>query len=716
METGPPLKHPLTLALMAAVILAPAAVFAVTGDAPQTLVLAAAGLAGSAVRRRPLPRSTRSLVYAGVAVLAAVTLSEMVFPVAPERFFLLPSHIYCPLLILLAAALTWLDQRESHVSGVVGLSLLAMMLAGNCMDFSTPYRRLPIRAGMYRHLLPGYAGAVAVQLGAAVALMARAAYVVAPAARRDGLAGLRRALVAGLLALVAAGTVLMRPLARSLEGFYQSRFEQFLRLGLRPRHGTRFAREVDLWQPAPADDPALGRVVLRALSREPPGYLRARAYLHYNNGRWTGPGPGNPLPFEQPGGHLAYSVFRRPPDRFGPALRRVDIYPDRSLRSEVLFVPGDSTVLELVADSLSHNDHGELTPEEWDPAVGYTAAGPETPPESAFQGPGADSAALAECLVVPDALREALAPFSAEAFDGAAPGDAPAALAALNRFFGRTFRYELGTVPNRTGDDPVLQFLRRRTGHCELFATAAVLLLRTRGIPARCVTGLVCLERAARGQWVARLADAHAWAEAYDAQADRWRLVEVTPAAGIPRGEDRFGLLAAPLDRFAFAWQHVLALMKRGTVAAAIMALAGGLLRGVLWLLFSPVGTPLTVLAATLAFRRWRRARARRLAADLTAPRERLRRVYLGSLPALRRLLPECPPRPTPGFLARRLRESFPGAEGDPLAGALERYQTLRYGREPPSDSDVRSLRQALRAGLRQARNSPRSQQPAGTR
>ena len=53
-------------------------------------------------------------------------------------------------------------------------------------------------------------------------------------------------------------------------------------------------------------------------------------------------------------------------------------------------------------------------------------------------------------------------------------------------------------------------------GHCELFASAAVLLLRVRGVPARYVTGFRGGEWNAVGGYVAVRDDrAHAWAEAF---------------------------------------------------------------------------------------------------------------------------------------------------------------------------------------------------------
>jgi transglutaminase-like putative cysteine protease len=64
--------------------------------------------------------------------------------------------------------------------------------------------------------------------------------------------------------------------------------------------------------------------------------------------------------------------------------------------------------------------------------------------------------------------------------------------------------------------DPIGHFLfQRRQGHCELFSSAMVLMLRTLGIPARNVTGYFGGQRTAGGYYAVRAGDAHSWVEAY---------------------------------------------------------------------------------------------------------------------------------------------------------------------------------------------------------
>ena len=64
--------------------------------------------------------------------------------------------------------------------------------------------------------------------------------------------------------------------------------------------------------------------------------------------------------------------------------------------------------------------------------------------------------------------------------------------------------------------DPIAHFLfESRRGHCELFSSAMVVLLRVASIPARNVTGYYGGVRSSAGYWAVRAGDAHSWVEVY---------------------------------------------------------------------------------------------------------------------------------------------------------------------------------------------------------
>jgi transglutaminase-like putative cysteine protease len=90
-------------------------------------------------------------------------------------------------------------------------------------------------------------------------------------------------------------------------------------------------------------------------------------------------------------------------------------------------------------------------------------------------------------------------------------GDPVQAARNLERYLKSNYRYTL-ELPGAVGD-PLAEFLFvRKAGHCEQFATALTVMLRTLGIPARLATGFFGGERIG-DSYVIRAGDAHAWTQ-----------------------------------------------------------------------------------------------------------------------------------------------------------------------------------------------------------
>jgi len=96
--------------------------------------------------------------------------------------------------------------------------------------------------------------------------------------------------------------------------------------------------------------------------------------------------------------------------------------------------------------------------------------------------------------------------------------------------------YSYSVSPNLSGnaEDAIVRWMQNaKSGHCEYFAAAYILLAREAGYPARMVVGF------AGGSWnvveeyfVVRNDDAHAWVEIYDAKSREWLRVDPTPGNG----------------------------------------------------------------------------------------------------------------------------------------------------------------------------------------
>jgi len=107
----------------------------------------------------------------------------------------------------------------------------------------------------------------------------------------------------------------------------------------------------------------------------------------------------------------------------------------------------------------------------------------------------------------------------------------PAQIAlAIKQYFQRNYYYSLFLGKESNADKALATFmLERKAGHCEYFAVASVLLLRSYGIPARLANGYAMQEYSEAEQlYIVRRRHAHAWALA--AINGQWQAVDATPA------------------------------------------------------------------------------------------------------------------------------------------------------------------------------------------
>ncbi len=88
---------------------------------------------------------------------------------------------------------------------------------------------------------------------------------------------------------------------------------------------------------------------------------------------------------------------------------------------------------------------------------------------------------------------------------------------ALEQYLRTHYAYSLILRGSPAHKDPLAMFLFDvRSGHCEYFASAMVVMLRQIGIPARLVNGFRSGEyNSIGGNWIVRQYDAHSWVEAY---------------------------------------------------------------------------------------------------------------------------------------------------------------------------------------------------------
>ncbi len=279
------------------------------------------------------------------------------------------------------------------------------------------------------------------------------------------------------------------------------------------------------------------RVMLRVTSDEPldatgPALrLRTLALTRWDRGIWKKPErPGTVIPAK--GGSVPLG-----PRPGNGAVLTIDLTP---IQSRALPVPAASNGLRLSETSFRSPDRALVFVDaarnvslayEPETVVQYTTTVARRGAPDLARGPEAEGLGGPESAT--------LRAFAKDALHGIDPASDPEAAArALEDAFHRPlFRYDLDLSPR--GPNGLDEFLTtRRTGHCQTYANAMALLLRSLGIPSRFVTGFLGGEIGAFGRYVlVRGNNVHAWVEAWCGPEKGWVTFDPTPAAGQPKLE-----------------------------------------------------------------------------------------------------------------------------------------------------------------------------------
>jgi len=144
------------------------------------------------------------------------------------------------------------------------------------------------------------------------------------------------------------------------------------------------------------------------------------------------------------------------------------------------------------------------------------------------------------------ALAEQITASSKNAYDKAAN---------IERYLKTRYAYTLDLSGPKV-QDPLAHFLFvRRAGHCEYFAAAMTVMLRTLGIPARYASGFLPGEyNDLGGDFIVRASDAHTWVEVYFPSYG-WITFDPTPG-GSEKHTGLLARLALYWDWFQFAWSE----------------------------------------------------------------------------------------------------------------------------------------------------------------
>ena len=690
------------LLLNGALVLPPAFLYSLKTDSPVYFLIASALLLFAFFRKDFLPLRDRPVIYSVTAALILTVFPDMLIVIDDSRYgifdLLIRSNLVIPLMTYLAALscafYPYYARRGLTAAGVVS----ALVLCGDRFNYSRLSNELLFFLDPLLRHYPLVYGIAAGWTAVAILL-----YLLYPGRVEHPAGGTRLRIFWLCVCLI------LLPLgAAGVQNYYYSNdrlmraIEYYiLRVSMRKfisprRSGTRLSGQTDLNMPLPRER-FQDTVLMRVKSPGPPGYLRSGNYDFYHYGRWRHRRGGESVKLnaERRTGLVSYSTFTIPGKTDKKGVMTMDLYFAGLAVSDRIPVPGNTLELDAVADSGEVSQDGIFSLKQLKADGGCTVRTENRTADPAWQGP-TDAGTNPVYLFVPRDLRPSLVNLLKPA---ATPSRT---LAELHKFF-KSFSYTLEGVNTGRKQDPVLYFLNvSRAGHCEFFATAAVLLLRNAGIPARYVTGFLCQEKSSAGDYyVVRSIHAHAWCEAYLKDRGEWVIADFTPDGVLEsfRQERSGSPFRAWLDAVKHFFQQIFADIRRGHFAQAVMNLLTGIW-GLVWRLFRTIPGMILLLATAgiLMIRFYRKRRRKTSGSDaLTESRKELSAVFVRFerqyAAATRKRRPE----------TAALLEFY----ADPSALELCReYERLRYGKTEPTRQEIRDFSAASAEVLKLIRKS----------
>ncbi len=344
----------------------------------------------------------------------------------------------------------------------------------------------------------------------------------------------------------------------------------FARTGLQPSLMSGFTDNVELGQIGEIKKNT--SVVMRVQTSAPVNYplLRWRgiALTNFDGRRWYSPEPSRKMKKPESNGWIALASGNELEGR--PAVRVQFITLLQPLASDTLFGPAQVVALRGNFSGEAGTYDGDVkrsfvavdsTGSIYNPSHNFSQIRYEgvsilpvaRPAQARSAGTSYPKEIRGTYLQLPQKLDPRI-PELAKKIAGAAQNPYDQALA-MEVYFRTNYAYTLNLTGN-SGADPLAHFLfATKAGHCEYFATAMAVMLRTLGIPSREVNGFLPGEyNDVGGDYIVRASDAHSWVEAYF-PGTGWLTFDPTP----PSNDEPTGLLsrlALYIDWFQLTWNE----------------------------------------------------------------------------------------------------------------------------------------------------------------
>lgn len=436
--------------------------------------------------------------------------------------------------------------------------------------------------------------------------------------------------------------------------------------------------DLSLSRPLPRNFIHRTRILMVVRGENAPGYLREIAYTNYQNGSWLLPKQSKKLRVNP-----AQDVLGKRGDyQLLPEQRaslqsntfwQVEILTPRLLHA--LPLPGHAKAFTSEKRDYMTDENGGVVSESLLPERYDVCLPSERVLNKAYPLPLERE--MGPYLALPQNLTNAVQRWIASCNGFRETPQPILAARLLERYFQEQFTYNL-EVSLKGRADPVIKFMEQREGFCIHFASAAALMLRAKGIPARVISGFASFGYDSWiKRWVVRERERHAWVEFWDETEQQWFLLDPTPADDRPSSHGQVTLVRRVMDFIVTMWKRFIFWLKSANFLLVIADAGIWCFELVLHFLRTPLGWGMILFACGGIW--WRhRLRLLRLSADERHKRlliKRLEQTIRRKVPvALRRLESES----WDGWLVR-LHGKIPEQTYREVAADVESYQQLRY-------------------------------------
>lgn len=267
----------------------------------------------------------------------------------------------------------------------------------------------------------------------------------------------------------------------------------------------------------------MNKVILRAESKEAPKYLKITTYDSFSNNDWKNSIVGGTVKLESI--NISDNYYTRLYNSAKPHFEEPDCTIYLSVTSNGQILVKDDTTWVRTSWSLKKMEANGYIPTNTG-RDGYSLY--KTTKRETDKQINLDNYKMNK-LLMPDADLQYIQQLSDSIANTADSTEIK--VKKIHNYLIKNHAYDLNFEPPKKTNQVIYFLKNNSSAHCQYFSSSAVFLLRAQNVPARIVSGYLCVRYNEFGNyWLSKGIDAHAWVEYYD---NGWKTFDPTDGARI---------------------------------------------------------------------------------------------------------------------------------------------------------------------------------------